>query len=443
MPSGNDKQRDLLRVDGIVWILLLACVLRIAAVILRFENLQVDRDAYLAIAQNLLDGNGFCSTINQPTAFRPPLYPLFVAVCKGGGGFALLGIGQVILGTATVWLTWVLAIRCGFSRIAGLIAALLVAVDPLLIEYTTQAMTETLSTLLLTALLVATLRDGSELTKSATVGALFGLASLCRPSIWAFGALAGLCWAIKNFRRVSPQAPTDSGSNVERLKIAAICLAAVTLTVSPWVIRNTLQFGRPILMTTHGGYTLLLANNETFYDEVVASEKGATWTANSLQNWQETNKQRLEGIGIAAADEVAQDAALSQMAKEWIAENPLKFAQSCVFRCKRFWACRPSGTAGIPTWLVQMIGACYLAIFILAIIGTVRCGGKLAALWPLPALVLAMTLVHTVYWSNARMRAGIVPVIALSAAAVFNSPSRRESVNATNFQGELVCLLFW
>lgn len=421
MSSEDGNENNSIRVPAIAWILVLACLLRVAAVVVRFENLQVDRDAYLSIAQNLLDGNGYCSTVNQPTAFRPPLYPLFVAACIQLGGFMLLGAAQILLGTATVWLTWLLANRCQFSRRTATIAAALVAIDPLLVQYTTQAMTETLATFLVTMMLVATLWSGNGLAKSGVIGVLFGLAALCRPSIWAFGTLAGAVWMVENLRSRLSDGVFIPRVSSRHLTLGAACTFAVAITVSPWVIRNSEVFGRPILMTTHGGYTLVLGNNETFFNEVVSGD--ATWSASSLSDWQSDIERHLSGIGIAKTDEVSRDIELSRLAKQWILSNPLKFIQACILRVQRFWACGPSVSAGIPAWLIQSIRAYYLCTFALAIIGLIGCRRRWLRHWTVPTTVVALTLVHSVYWSNARMRAAVVPVISLATAAAFQHSS--------------------
>tara|TARA_R110002072_G_scaffold302100_1_gene483995 strand:- start:191779 stop:193074 length:1296 start_codon:yes stop_codon:yes gene_type:complete len=413
------------RVPVIAWILAVACLLRVAAVVVRFENLQVDRDDYHDIAQNLLSGHGYCSTPGQPTAYRPPLYPFVVAACNYAGGASVLGAVQILLGTATVWLTWHLAGRCQLSRRTAAIAATLVAIDPLLIEYTTQAMTETLSTFLVTMLLAATLWDGNEIAKSARVGLLFGLAALCRPSIWAFGATAGAVWVVKNGRGCLGDDVFISRTCSRHLKVGIVCLAAVAMTVSPWVIRNSMVFGRPILMTTHGGYTLLLGNNETFFNEVVMG--GAPWRALSLSGWQSENERHLSAIGISSTDEVSRDAELSRMAKQWILSNPMKFVQSCSLRVQRFWACQPSVSTDIPTWLIQGGRVYYLGAFVLAAVGFICCIRMWLKYWTIPTMVVALVLVHSVYWSNARMRSAIVPVIALATAAAFQRPLYRQN----------------
>lgn len=425
MSSENWIGGVLNRLPAVAWILLLGCVLRTTAVTIRFENLQIDRDSYLLIAENVLAGNGYSSIPGHPTAYRPPLYPLLVAVCLKVGSFAAIGVVQILLGTATVWLTWLMACRCRLSQQTCLLAALFVAVDPLLIEYTTQAMTETLSTFLVALLVLATLQTRRKIPKAGFIGIVFGLAALCRPSIWAFGGLAAAGWFIGNVRdRFARRQPSVSGDS-RFVAMSCACLVAVAITVSPWVIRNARQFGRPILMTTHGGYTLLLANNETFFNEVVASDNGEIWQAESLRAWQAEQDRQLASMGIAKTDEVSSDAALSHLAKVWIANNPLKFIRSSVLRFQRFWACRPSESAGVPSWFVQIIGAYYLGILTMAIVGTVRWRSRWLECWTIPTIVLTLTLVHSVYWSNTRMRSAVVPVISLAAAASV----RRFSIN--------------
>lgn len=418
MSRAESDENNTIRVPVIAWILLIAGVFRVTAVALLFENLQVDRDAYLAIAQNLLDGNGYCSIANRPTAFRPPLYPLLVASCVGLGGFVLLGAAQIVLGTATVWLTWLLAVRCRLSKRTAAIAATLVAIDPLLIQYTSQTMTETLATFLVTLLLVTTLWSGNEIAKGGFTGVLFGLASLCRPSIWAFGTIAATVWMVEAMRIRSRDGQFNPRISSRHVKVGAMCIFAVAITISPWAIRNTMVFGRPILMTTHGGYTLFLGNNETFFNEVVFGN--ATWSASSLSDWQSENERRLSEAGIAKTDEVSRDVELSRMAKEWILSNPSDFIQSSILRFQRFWALGPSASTGIASWIIQSVRGYYLCTFTLAIIGLIRCRGKWLTHWAVPTAVLALTLVHSVYWSNARMRSAVVPVISIAAAAAFH-----------------------
>jgi len=44
------------------------------------------------------------------------------------------------------------------------------------------------------------------------------------------------------------------------------------LVLSPSMIRNLALFGEPVWTTTHGGYTLALANNPVYYRNVLDGE---------------------------------------------------------------------------------------------------------------------------------------------------------------------------
>ncbi len=65
--------------------------------------------------------------------------------------------------------------------------------------------------------------------------------------------------------------------------MATIVLASALGGLAPWAIRNQLIFGRPILTTTHGGYTLLLGNNPSFYEHLRSALRGSVWSAEELK----------------------------------------------------------------------------------------------------------------------------------------------------------------
>ena len=103
---------------ALLLILLLAGGLRLTMVVLQSNQLQEDRDAYIAIARNLAAGHGFTSSRAdegqdiKPTAFRPPLYPcLLAALYYMKAGSLGVGIMQVLLGVLTVWFTWKTGLR--------------------------------------------------------------------------------------------------------------------------------------------------------------------------------------------------------------------------------------------------------------------------------------------------------------------------------------------
>lgn len=411
----------------LIALLVLAALLRLGVICWRPESLEEDRDLYWGIAKHLAAGHGFANPDwGHPTAYRPPLYPVFLAgIIFVGGGPKLLAVAQIGLSVATVWLTWRVARRLGLQSWA-LLAAAFVAVNPLLIQTTSLAMTETLSAFLQTSLLLVLVetRPG-EWRHRWGIGVLLGLSALCRPTIWAFAVLASVVSVAGLFVRTSSTAsPRRVHVLVGWLAIALTC----GLTVAPWVVRNYVIFGEPILTTTHGGYTLLLGNNDEAYLAEIAEPTGQQWDSRA---WQQSLSQQMRQSGVGKwmssqaspahleYREPARDRWMSDMARTWIRQHPREFVESCWLRLRRFWNIFPGGAdAGSLPKVAQWGVAVFFAIELLAAaIGLWRLRrDEWSRWWLLVVLVLSFALVHVVYWSNLRMRAPVEPVLALLAA---------------------------
>jgi hypothetical protein len=191
-------------------------------------------------------------------------------------------------------------------------------------------------------------------------------------------------------------------------------LISALLVTSPWAVRNTVQFGKPIFTTTHGGYTLWLANNDLYYDQLLT--RGGLFDARRLGP--QLNAIRDE----VGEDEVAADRRLNQEAINTIRRRPGAFAYATLHRLHDLWRLTPRRTGSEPTLrsLARFaVGAWYGAVFFLAIVGLAAQRRDLLR-WPCLGgllLCLAFTLVHAFYWTDMRMRAPLIPAIALAAAA--------------------------
>ena len=88
-----------------------------------------------------------------PTAYRAPLYPLVLTGCVAAGGFGRVAFEalHVLLGVATVGMMLVLGRWWGLGRRSAAVAAMLVALDPILLKSSTEAMSETLAAFLAVA----------------------------------------------------------------------------------------------------------------------------------------------------------------------------------------------------------------------------------------------------------------------------------------------------
>jgi len=356
-----------------------------------------------ALARNLVEF-GTLGSGDVPTAYRPPLYPLLLAPCVAVEEFARLATGalHVLLGVGTVWLVWRIGWTCGLGCWAAW-AALLVACDPILLGQSAAVMSETPAAFLVALALLLLVKTvlAPTLLRAAALGAVMGLAGLCRPEL--------LLWTAAVAPMVLLQVETWSARGKERGAAAGAALVVLV----PWAARNQAHFGQPIVTTTHGGYTLLLANNPAFYEFLRSGEWGAVWDAAGLGPvW--GGQARHAG----PQDEWLADRRAYDLAWDSIRREPGMFAWACAVRAGRLWAVWPhQGTGGVRL----AVAAWYVVEYLLAFWGIgVICRSRENAggvwLWAV-LLAVCLTGVHAVYWSDMRMRAALAPAIALVAAA--------------------------
>ncbi|MFI5456687.1 MAG: ArnT family glycosyltransferase [Isosphaerales bacterium] len=382
-----------------VWAIILLAVLLRAAVMVRGSGPFDDPDNYVPLAKSLATGAGFMLR-GRPTAYRPPLYPLLLApLISQGGNPSVLGIAllHLALGAGTVWLTAAAAKGSDLSRGQVAIAALVTACDPVLVWQSRSVMTETPAAFLIAASLAALCRLG---WRGPVLGGLgFGLAALCRPSV-----LAGAVLTIAAALVVKPGEP--------RLRLVRGGVLAVTLVIvlSPWVIRNTWVFGEPVWTTTHGGYTLALANNPVYYDEVLNGPPGRVWSGEDQRSWWDSVNRATKGMSEPGADRY-----LRSQVWKLARDRPVDFGRAMLARIGHFWSVAPAASvySGRARWATM---AWTIPLWAAVCLGLVQPG---LWRWPriaAPLVAIGLTLVHVLFWTDLRMRAPIVPAIALVAA---------------------------
>lgn len=214
-----------------------ALVARLAYWVLATPDRRLTSDAaqYDYLASNLAEGQGFSDYFPQmelhPTAFRPPGYPAVLSIV-----YRVLwpspGIGRgvnVLIGVAVV-VALVLLVDRHLGRRSALAAGLAVALWPNLIANDTYVLTEPLSLLLLVGLLWFLLED-----RWLLAGLLTGCLVLTRPSAQYLVVIlaAYLLWKL-GWRR------------------ALLFAGATAVVVAPWLVRNWIQLGSPVLVTSNG-----------------------------------------------------------------------------------------------------------------------------------------------------------------------------------------------
>ncbi len=397
------------------------------------DTLTRDVDNYGEIAGNLRQH--FIFGLGQdpvvPTAFRPPLYPLLLAATMVQQNITPLQVAQLhlLLALVTMILVYLLARQYQLGRAAPW-AVLLFACDPVLMYQSTRIMTETLATLMAVATLYgfSRLQHRRHWSTALGCGCLIGLSILCRPTflVWLVLILLAIGLLESRWR--------------QRLQLGTALLLGAVLMVTPWTVRNLVQFQKPIALTTHGGYTLLLGNNPVFYDHLRNQPPGTVWQSAEVNRFKQglqkmapyddphkdywsTDITHPTNQSVSNATEYEADRFAYRVAWHQISQQPAMFIWSSLVRLGRLWSPLPhqinpnesTGSRG----LRYLTAGWYGALYLLALTGLFRL--RLTVLrepwvWGL-LLVVTLTAVHTLFWSNIRMRAPLIPWLILLATA--------------------------
>ncbi len=374
-----------------------------------------DADGYTAHATATLQHHGFVGPFTgQPTAFRPPLYPLLLAAPLACGLPPIVAVLLINLLTtvvcciATGWLAGVLLL----ARRPALLCVAAVALDPLLLRYSLQPMTEVPCAALLTLACAVSARVCQPTARPLTIfssGLLLAVAALIRPTVLLAAAAIWLQLVICTLR---PGKPAVAGQTPAPPLLLALGIA---LGLAPWLTRNAIQFRAFIPATTHGGYTLALGNNPDFYRDVIRGTDQFPWEGAALDRWQRKTLTDATAAGINLADELALDRFHYGLATQTIRLYPRDFLCACWLRCCRFWAIRPAGTDGTAT--AVLISSWYVVLWtglilkLLQSLRHLRSAGPDAPTFTVWLCCLAFALTHLFYWTDTRMRTPILPLL--------------------------------
>jgi 4-amino-4-deoxy-L-arabinose transferase-like glycosyltransferase len=280
---------------------------------------------YDYIARSIAAGDGYPSSgyllQGGPTAIRGPAYPFLLgSVYALTSDSTLAGrLLNAVLGAAIVLLLFLVTKRI-WGRQTALAATGLAAVFPPLVLLSRDLVSESLFVALELAAILCVLemrRSGGLLRWAAAAGAVCGLAVLTRPTGLALLApiLVGV-WVMRP--RLSPRS----------LAAPSLCLiCAVAMTV-PWLVRDMVEFGRFVPVTTSAGIASAGTYNE------VARERGARPGAWIDPQIVPRFRPLFETAGI---DEAAVDAKLRKDARAFAWEHPGYVAETVAWNFLRLF----------------------------------------------------------------------------------------------------------
>ncbi len=239
----------------LVWILLAGAALRLAIWAWGggLEPQIWDERDYNALAVNLAKHGEFAFSPGRPTSIRPPLYPALVSAVYqlcGLENHRAVHLLQAVISLGLVALIYGIGTMLDAQKV-GTWAAALCAFYPSLVWYNNLLLTEVLFTTLLVAtcwcLILAYQRD--VITLLLVSGLLLGLATLTRSVLWLFPPVFGVYLLLSwrgNFRR--------------RVLAALVFTLGFTITIAPWVARNSRLQETLVIIDVMGGRNFMMGN---------------------------------------------------------------------------------------------------------------------------------------------------------------------------------------
>ncbi|HSO97750.1 MAG TPA: glycosyltransferase family 39 protein [Solirubrobacteraceae bacterium] len=327
---------------------------------------------------------------SYPTAEHPPLFPLVLSVVSVFGGDSLLThrVAGCVIGSLTVVAVAVLGRRVAGAR-TGWIAGGLAAVFPPLVTADGLVMSEPLFALLVAVSLMIALGPPGR-RRSVLLGVAVGLCALTRGE--GLALLVLLAWP----------AAWRAGRWRDVLLSTLVCLAVL----APWVIRNAVMFGRPLLATDSN--TLIAGANcaDTFYGHDIG------WWSLRCMERARTRVQVQQGD--------ASTAAARRYAGDHLGRLPLVAAARVARTFDLFQPLRQGNRELRRRW-VDILGLVFFyPVFGLALLTVLR----RRAPWELLAPVAMVVIVSALGWGIGRFRVGadvsllVLAAVTLSGAGI-------------------------
>jgi hypothetical protein len=348
------------------------------------------------VSCSLVEGRGFSAPLplpTGPTAIVGPIYPLLLAsVFKVLGIYSTASaIGIRVLQCMFASLTCLFIYLCGRDSVgsdAGKLAALAWAIFPLNIFFTVNKVWETSLTGMLVAALfwiMLPLRSSTSVSRWISTGALLGMASLVNTSLVVLVIPFGLA-ALATQR-------------MRGLRVAVAGALACLAVVSPWLVRNRVEFGK-FMLRSNFPLEFRVGNNELSYGQKVE----ALHPSNNLsinRHWQEVG-------------ETAFMAEERNLNSQFMSEHLGRFMFSTLNRIANYWTdawIRPMD--GFPNvWPVIVPTAILTLLGFLGVARMIAAGNSVAYMFT--GCLLLYPIVYYLTTSQPRFYHSVTPLLILS-----------------------------
>ncbi len=338
---------------------------------------ELERTA-ISLAQKGVYGNPYAIPTG-PTAHVSPGYTLILAAL-----FRLFGTGtaaEIIKELLATFVTGVqiallpaVSASLSLHKRAGFLAGLVMALYPArpMVEIDGDWETPYIALgLMLVAVLTAQLWNKRRLSvaSAARDGLGWGIALLFVSALLPLYAAFLIIGAVRQRTQLT-----------RYLTFAAVEILITAACLAPWVIRNGMVLGSPVLTRTNGGIELRISNN----DSAVADQRENS--LHGLFDRYHPLQSPTEALKVRQLGEVEYNRRAMSEAKQWIAGHPERFLQLTLGRIRCFWfyVDPTSRVKTIFCWIVSAAGfaGLFVALRRKCIAGYIL--GVIALVYPLP-----------------------------------------------------------
>jgi 4-amino-4-deoxy-L-arabinose transferase-like glycosyltransferase len=383
----------------------------------RIQRLAGDEFFYSWQARYFSEGRWFTNPfllhnqhISEPTALHPPLYTVFLAIPSRLGFTTPTEhrIATALLGTGTVVLIGLLARRFAGER-AGIVAAIIAAFYPPLWSNDAVIGLETLYCFLVVLALLAVYRfwRSPSLWGAAAIALCLALASLTRSEGIILFALLGVPTALL----------ARTWNWPHRVRALGVMAAVGVLVIGPWVVRNLTTFEERTVLGTGFGLVLAYGNCDATY----SGPKLGYWDNSCLREYR-------PGVEESVFDKQALDQGTS-----YIEEHAGRVPVVVLARIGRIWEVfRPVQNVELNEFFEQRGNQASWAVLVsfylttpLAIAGLVVMRRRRIPIYPILAVVAAITITVTLGFPVTRYRASFDAVAPALVAVTVDALWRR------------------
>jgi 4-amino-4-deoxy-L-arabinose transferase-like glycosyltransferase len=391
-----------------------------------------DDDAYRYdfIARALADGGGYVHLTGDPTAFWPPGYPVLLATAYVlfGQHVIVAQVLNVALGTATVWLVYLIGRRL-FGHPTALLGAGIVACFPSLICFTGVTLSEITFTFLALLGIYLLVIEGQHIPRVENprlpaslfprlplllaAGLALGMAALTRGQALLLPLVLVPFWLRSGARW---------GHIGRKLAVLAIGMAVI---VTPWTVRNAIQLDSPVLISTNAGVDFWIGHHDSatgnfdFAVPIVVAHPELSSAAREVR----ANSDGFRKGAKYAVTHPAQEFVLPFKKFFWLYYNDREGLRWNEEHGEQNFLPGP-----LREGLIALSNVYYFALAGVVVLGarrwfSARDPGRLLLI----SLVVYWTGIHLVFFGNPRFHAPIMPVVALLGALALLPQPRPES----------------